>query len=140
MLLLLILWAFTQGTFETNLKRAQTSVQAGNLEDAASALDQAASTDPDRFDANNLHYLRGRIAEKQGDWNRAAAEFDRISPGNALRSLASWHGARAALRLGNRTRAEELIAELPANLPADLKMQLAKEAPSDIALSLYSQM
>src|SRR4029078_13528110 len=68
-----------------------------------------------------------------------AAEFDRIPPGGVLRALAAWHGARVAFRLGNRSQAEGLIAELPANLPAELKIQLAKEAPSDIALSLYSQ-
>ena len=140
MAILLLLWAFiTQDAFESNFRQAQASYQAGDLQNAASALDQAASADSGRFDANNLHYLQGRIAEKQQDWNRAAAEFNRIPPGNVLRPLAAWHGAHAALRQGNRTQAEGLIGELPTNLPAELKMQLAKEAPADLAVSLYSQ-
>ena len=51
---------------------------------AASALDEAYREDPASFSANNLHYLRGRVAENQDDWRRAEAEFEKIGAGNPL--------------------------------------------------------
>jgi hypothetical protein len=91
-------------------------------------LDAANAADPERFSANNLSYLRGRAAESLLDWNRAANEFQKIPPGGALRPLAAWHAARAVLHLGNVLRHNQLISELPADFPVELKMELAREA------------
>ncbi|HLQ78841.1 MAG TPA: transglycosylase SLT domain-containing protein [Terriglobia bacterium] len=138
MLLAIILWlAATQSSFGSNVESAQTRVQSGDWKGAADSLDAAETADPALFDANNLHYLRGRTAENLKDWSRAGIEFEKLSPGGALRPLAAWHAARAALHLGDRPHAEALILELPADFPVDLKMELAREAPSDLALKLY---
>jgi tetratricopeptide (TPR) repeat protein len=81
MLLLLILWPFVvQGSFESNLAISRIQHQAGDWQRAAASLDAAYSADRSLFDANNLHYLRGRAAENQSDWSRAATEFESIPP------------------------------------------------------------
>jgi len=140
MLLLLILWqAAAQGIFETNLEGARTRVQTGDWRAAAANLDAADAAAPELFEANNLHYMRGRAAEDQADWTRAAAEFEKQPVGSALRPLAAWHAARAAIHLGSISHAEALFAELPADFPASLKMELAGEAPPKMALTIYGQ-
>ena len=141
MLLLLILWPFVvQGSFESNLADSRIQHQAGDWQRAAASLDAAYSADRSLFDANNLHYLRGRAAENQSDWSRAATEFESIPPGTGLRPLAAWHAARAALRLGNTPHAETLLGELPADFPVELKMQIAREAPDSLSLTIYSKL
>src|SRR6185369_17387556 len=97
------------------LDQALALAQNKDWNGAATALDRAMSEDPASFSANNLHYLRGRIAENQNDWTRALAEFDGIDASNALRPLAALHAARAAIRLHNTEHADALIAALPAD-------------------------
>jgi len=141
MLLLLILWPFVaQGSFETSLDNARVQIQAGDWQRTATSLDAAYTADPARFDANNLHYLRGRAAEGQADWARAGTEFELIPPGTGLRPLAAWHAARAALHTGNFPHAETLLGELPADFPVELKMQISREAPDSLALTIYGKL
>jgi soluble lytic murein transglycosylase len=141
MVLLLILWQIASvGNFEANLDEARNRVQSGDWRNAARDLDAANAADPERFSANNLSYLRGRAAESLLDWSRAADEFQKIPPGAALRPLAAWHAARAVLHLGNLPQTQSLISELPADFPVDLKMQLAREAPPELAILIYGQM
>jgi soluble lytic murein transglycosylase-like protein len=141
MVLLLILWqAVSQGSFESNLEQARIRVQTRDWTGVASLLDAANAADAATFDANNLHYLRGRAAENQKDWRRAADEFEKIPAAAALRPLAAWHSARAAIHLGKLSQAGTLIAELPADFSSDLKMELAREAPPELALTLYGQL
>jgi len=141
MVLLLILWQLTsEGIFGANLDEARNRVQATDWRGAVKFLDAANAADPAKFDANNLHYLRGRAAESLTDWGRAADEFQKVPTGAGLRPLAVWHAARAVIHLGNVPQARSLISELPADFPADLNMMLAREAPPELALAIYSPM
>jgi soluble lytic murein transglycosylase-like protein len=141
MVLLFILWQIAaEGIFGANLEEARNRVQSGNWQGAASDLDTANIADPEKFSANNLSYLRGRVAENLKDWSRAANEFQKIPPGGALRPLAAWHAARAVIHLGNIPQAQSLVSELPSDFPADLKMELAREAPPELAVLIYGQM
>ena len=65
-----LLLALFATVFEPSIDRAFISIQNNDWTSAASALDEAFSQDPQTFDANNFHYLRGRIAENQNDWMR----------------------------------------------------------------------
>ena len=123
--------------FESDLENAFTFLRNGEWNRAAVSLDDAALESPELFEANNLPYLRGRIAENQQDWERARLEFSKIAPDNPLRPLATWHAARAAIRLNDQEGAIALLAGLPLDFAAEMKMQLAAEAPPDVALTIY---
>ena len=107
---------------------------------SAAALDEAYAKDPITFAANNYHYLRGRIAESENNWLRARDEFQKIGSGNPLLPLATFHAARASIKLHDDAAAEQLLALLPSNFPADLKSQLAREAGAPIALKIYQSL
>ena len=47
---------------------------------AMAELDRADLDDPLAFEANNLYYLRGRIAAEQNDWARALDDFTQNRP------------------------------------------------------------
>ncbi len=141
MVLLLILWQIaSEGIFGANLDEARNRIQDGDWRGAATSLDDANTADPAKFSANNLSYLRGRVAESLMDWGRAADEFQKIPTGGALRPLAVWHAARAVMHLGNVPQAQSLISELPTDFPVDLKMELAREAPPELAVLIYGQL
>jgi tetratricopeptide (TPR) repeat protein len=128
------------GLFPQIIERAFNSFQQRDWPSAAAALDEAAVDDSATYAANNLAYLRGRVAENQSDWARSLKEFQSIGSDNPLRPLAVWHAAAAALRLGDSATAEALYKELPSRFPTDLKMQLAQLAPDDLALKIYATM
>ena len=125
------------GLFESNLENAFTLARNGDWSRAASALDQAAIDDPEMFDLNNLSYLRGRVAENQQEWGRARSEFARIAADSPLSPLATWHGAKSAMRLGDLAGTMALLEKLPRDFPAEMRMQLAAEAPPDFAIAIY---
>jgi soluble lytic murein transglycosylase-like protein/lipopolysaccharide biosynthesis regulator YciM len=135
-----LLIALFSTVFESSIDRAFTANQNSDWTAAASALDQALNDDAQMFQANNFHYLRGRIAENQNDWARAREEFNRIGPQNPLRPLALWHSSRASIRLHDEAAAEQLLADLPKTFPADLKMQIAREAGDSLALKIYEDL
>ena len=89
---LTLLLVFAATPFESTIDAALTAFQNNDSMTAASALDQAYISDPGTFDANNFHYLRGRIAESQNDWTRAREEFKKIASDNPLHALAAWRG------------------------------------------------
>src|SRR5437660_12557427 len=132
-----LLLALFSTIFESSIDRALIATQNNDWTTAASALDEAFGQDPQTFDANNFHYLRGRIAENQNDWTRAQDEFGKVGPENPLRSLAAWHALRASSRLGDQESAERFFAVLPKDFPAELKMQIARETGGDFALKIY---
>ena len=134
-LALLFVWATTP--FESTIDRAFTEIQNNDWASAAAALDQAYSEEPALFDANNFHYLRGRIAENQIDWMRARQEFQKITRDNPLYTQASWHAALASVNLKDQAATMESLALLPNNFPAVLKMQLARQSSGDVALKIY---
>src|SRR5262245_45214534 len=90
-----------QTSFESTIDNASTLIRNNNLADAASVCDYTQVTYSELFNANNLHYLRGRIAEDQRDWQRAVEEFKQVGADNPLHALAAWHAAKASARLGN---------------------------------------
>lgn len=104
---------------------------------AASALDLADMADPEYAVRNNIPYLRGRLAELAGDWDRAEAEFSRVSASSILHPLALFHRARAAIATGRHADAGDLIGRFGSGVPADLRIQLADEAPEDLAVEIY---
>src|SRR5262252_7379384 len=85
--------------FEDTIDRVFASLQNNDWPGVITALDQAKVSDPAAFEANNFHYLRGRAAESQNDWTRAREEFGKIEAGNPLHTLASWHAAKASIKL-----------------------------------------
>src|SRR5262245_37471739 len=98
-LTLLFLWATTP--FETSIDRAHAAIQNNDWHAAAASLDEAKSQDPAMFAANNFHYLRGRVAENEGQWERAREEFKQIGVNNPLYALGLWHAARASAKLND---------------------------------------
>src|SRR6185369_8594980 len=117
---LLFLWAATP--LETSIDRVYTAIQNNDWRAAATSLDEASAQDPAMFEANNFHYLRGRVAENEGQWQRAREEFKQILPNNPLYPQALWHAARASTQLRDEAAATELLSQLPRNFPAELKM------------------
>ena len=95
---------------------------------------------PAAFQANNLHYLRGRIAEEQQDWARALDDFTKVDPSSPLRALAAWHGAAAAIKLGAEPAAQQFVDELPADFPPDLRIRLVRDASPELALRIVDRM
>jgi soluble lytic murein transglycosylase-like protein/TolA-binding protein len=134
-LALFFVWATTP--FESTIDHAFTGIENNDWGSAAAALDQAYSEDPAIFDANNFHYLRGRVAENQLDWMRARQEFQKITRENPLFTQASWHAALVSAKLNDQAATMESLELLPNNFPADLKMRLARESGGDVALKIY---
>ena len=60
------------------IERAFDRFESHDLAGAAELLDEAAASDPEYFDRNNLYYLRGRIAESLEDWQGAGEAFGEI--------------------------------------------------------------
>src|SRR5215469_14908346 len=136
MLLMLLLSSLFPVTVERAFERFENHDWAG----AGLELDQAAKDDPALFAANNLQYLRGRIAENQLDWTHARIEFSQIMPGNPLRPLALWHEAIATAHAQDYEATARLIGELPLDFPSELKMQVAALSSTDLALKIYGSM
>src|SRR6516225_7417988 len=126
--------------FEATIDRVFASIQNNDWAGAGTALDQAYAADPSAFEANNFHYLRGRAAEIQNDWTRAREEFGKIEAGNPLHTLASWHAAKASIKLHDDDAAEMLLASLPSNFPSSLRTQLAREAGEALSRKLYQDL
>jgi soluble lytic murein transglycosylase-like protein len=125
-------------SFESIVDRAFVHIRNNDWAAAASQLDVAKDTDSSLFAANNFHFLRGRIAENQRDWQRALEEFKQIQSYNPLYTISAWHAARAAARLGNESETEDFFAVLPRAFPNDLKLQLAKASSNSVALKIYA--
>src|SRR5207237_2535858 len=86
-----------------------------------------------------LHCLRGRVAENQNDWQRAAEEFNKIVAENPLHPLAIWHAVRASVQLQDKASAAQLLSALPRDFPVELKMRIAREAGGPLALKIYEE-
>jgi soluble lytic murein transglycosylase len=126
--------------FGSTIDRAFMLVRNSEWEGAASALDEAYVEDPTLFEANNFHYLRGRVAENQRDWNRALEEFRKIGPENPLYVQAAWHAAKTSVQLRDDETAEEFLKRLPRDFSSDLKLQIAREASDALALEIYQDL
>src|SRR5262245_58950592 len=137
---LVVLFTLAETPFGSSVDRALNSVQTRNWNDAITALDQAWMGDTAVFEANNIYYLRGRLLDEQQEWTLALYDFTRINGSNPLRSLAVWHAARVALKLNLTERAEQLIDELPSDFPADLRIQLVRDAPPALSLKIVDRM
>ena len=95
---LVLLLTIAQTPFQSSLDQAFGMVQNRDWKAAMTALDRAWTEDSAAFEANNLHYLRGRIAEEQKDWLRATEEFGQVGSRNPLRPLAAWPQTPSRLR------------------------------------------
>ena len=135
-----LLVALFSTVFESSIDRAFTAAKMNDWPGAASALDEAFTQDPQTFDANNLHYLRGRIAENQNEWLRAREEFNKIPADNPLYSLAVWHALRASVQIHDEASAAQLLGALPREFPAELKMRIAREAGQPLAVKIYEDL
>jgi soluble lytic murein transglycosylase-like protein len=138
--MVIVLTLLLSTVFPSTVERAFNLLDKHDSAAAAVALDEAAADDLALFNANNLPYLRGRIAENQSDWQRARSEFSHIGSSNPLRPLAAWHQAIAAAHVQDYAAVSQLVAELPSDFPADLKMQIAALSPTDLALKIYGSM
>src|SRR5262249_46562609 len=112
---LTLLFVLNTTSFESSIDQAFAGIQSNDWTTAATALDQAFVDQPALFEANNFHYLRGRIAESQGDWARAREEFKQIQNNNPLYAAASWHAARASARLHDDAATTQFLSLLPRN-------------------------
>jgi soluble lytic murein transglycosylase len=135
---LVLLLTIAQTPFESSVNQALNLAQQHDWKGALAVLDRVWTSDPAAFEANNLYYLRGRLAEEQKDWVRAAEEFDRVGVKNPLRTLAAWHGANASIRSGAVQRASQLVDELPQDFPSELRIRLARDAPPTLALKILA--
>jgi soluble lytic murein transglycosylase len=140
MRLVFLLLGLVATPFESTIDRAFTEIQKNEWTAAAAALDQADAEQPAIFSANNFHYLRGRVAESQADWQRARDEFQKLGSDNPLYAVASWHAARASAKLHDDASAMQFLTLLPRDFPADLKLQLAREAGGRLALQIYQDL
>ena len=130
---LLIVSSLLTPTIESALSRYEARDYSG----AAALLDESAKLEPEQYRLNNLHYLRGRIAEEQGDWERARLEFEKTPTSSVLFRLSLWHRVRASVRSGDLEAAAALLRRLPADFPAALRLELAEDAPAEFALRIY---
>ena len=137
---LAFLLIFGPTPFESKIDRAFLGIQNNDWAAAAAALDEAHAEQPMTFAANNFHYLRGRVAENQGDWQRSLQEFKQVGSNNPLYAVALWHAARASAKLRNDAATLELLALLPRNFPRELKLQIAQEAGGDVAARIYQDL
>jgi len=138
--LLLITTLLAANAPPINVAEALDEFDVGNYARAGLLLDEFARDEPDQYRANNLHYLRGRIAEGQQDWKRAEREFNLVGADSVLYELALWRLARVAL-LDHRTDDARLaIGWLPRGFPSDLMMDLADLAPEALALEIYDSL
>src|ERR1043165_5607822 len=135
LLMLFVLLAATP--FESKIEQAFAGMHNNDWTSAAAALDGAYAEQPAMFAANNFHYLRGRIAENQGDWQRARDEFKKTAGNNPLYPVAIWHAARSSAKLREDASTMELISLLPSNFPRELKLTIARESGPDVALKIY---
>jgi len=135
--LLTLLVLVAANPFESKIEEAFAGIRSNDWTSAAASLDGAYSEQPAMFAANNFHYLRGRIAENQGDWRRARDEFKKAATNNPLYPAAMWHAARSAAKLREDASTMELMSLLPANFPRELKLTLARESGPDVALKIY---
>jgi soluble lytic murein transglycosylase-like protein/TolA-binding protein len=124
-------------SFELKIDQAYSQIESQDWNGAAVTLDQAGAEQPAMFAANNFHYLRGRVAEHQGDWVRAKQEFAQIASDNPLYPLALWHYAVVATKLRDDAAVLNSVSSLPANFPRELKLRLAHEASRDVSLRVY---
>lgn len=125
--------------FAAAVERALALFEAGQLPEAVQSLEQSRALDPQLFAANSLHYLRGRIAEKQTDWQTARQEFTAIPGEDPLFSLSRFHLALAALQVDDEPAARSMIELLPRNFPPSLLMRLAAEAKGETAVTIYAR-
>jgi soluble lytic murein transglycosylase len=123
--------------FTTTIESALASFESKDFATAAALLDESAAVEPGLFRINNLHYVRGRVAEHQQDWERARQEFRQIAESSLLFGLSLWHRILGAVRTGDMDDAGMLLDRLPSNFPANLRLELALEAPDDFALRIY---
>jgi soluble lytic murein transglycosylase-like protein len=140
MAVLTLLLVLAAAPFQAKIDRAFTEIQNSDWPKAAAALDEAYAEEPVTFAANNFHYLRGRVAERQSDWQRAREEFKRVEENNPLYSIALWHAARASAQLHDDAATVEFLALLPKNFSRDLKLQIAETAGGDVALKIYTDL
>lgn len=131
---------FGETAFDSTVDRALVSARNHQWNTAMAELDRAHLDHPLAFETNNFYYLRGRIAAQQNDWARALDDFTRIGKTNALRPMAIWHAADAAIQLGAAQTAEQMIDELPSDFPSGLMIQLAQKAPRELALKILDRM
>jgi soluble lytic murein transglycosylase len=137
---LTLLFAVAVTPFESKIEKAFTGIQNSDWTAAAAALDEAFAEQPAIFAANNFHYLRGRVAESQGEWRRATEEFKRVGRNSPLYAPALWHAARSSAKMHDDAATMELLSLLPRNFPQELKMQIAQEAGGDVALKIYQDL
>ena len=78
---LTLLLVLAGSAFESTIDKAFTNIEKNDWLNAGSALDDAYNSDPAAFEANNFHYLRGRVAESQNDWQRATRRVQEDRPG-----------------------------------------------------------
>ncbi len=122
------------------IERAFDRFESHDLAGAAALLDEAATSDPEYFDLNNLYYLRGRIAESLEDWQGAREAFGEIRRASVLHPLALWHLALTSIHTGDTDLAVRYLDRLPSDFPTDLRMRVADEAPDAIAIQIYASL
>ena len=123
--------------FTSTIEKAFDHYENHDYTAAAALLDESALAHPEQFDLNNLHYLRGRIAEKQRDWQRAEREYSKTSESSVLFRLSLWRRIRSHINSGNIASAKALLDRLPSSFPAHLRLKLAENAPTGFALMIY---
>ena len=88
---------------------------------AISELQNLRQTDKKIFELNNYDYLLARLAEKQGDFAVASANFQAVVARNSvLTEYALWHLSQIARSTGNLFLERMYLRELLTNAPESL--------------------
>ena len=79
----------------------------------------------------------GALPKVRMTGNGRETSSSKIGPENPLRALASWHAARASIRLHDEAAAESFLSSLPPAFPPELRAQLARDSGAGLAQKIY---
>ncbi|HEY8560194.1 MAG TPA: transglycosylase SLT domain-containing protein [Pyrinomonadaceae bacterium] len=103
------------------------AVAERDYQTAAGELEALKKADRNLFELNNYDYLHARLAEKNGDFAVAAANYQTIvNRRSALREYALWHLAQIARASGNLMLERSFLHEITSFAPLSLLQNAAR--------------
>lgn len=101
--------------------KIRTAVENRDYPTAIAELESLAEADKKSFELNNYDYLLARMQEKNGDFAKAAMNFQAVANRNSiLKEYALWHLAQISRSSGNllleRTFLQEILTLYPTSL------------------------
>jgi soluble lytic murein transglycosylase len=103
----------------SDIENIKSLVSSGNYAYAINELEKLKQENQDAFEANNYDYLLARLAEKEGDFALAIANYQSVINRNSiLKEYAAWHSSQIFSRnpLLERIFLYEILLESPKSL------------------------